>query len=98
MVIDHTVDDNVSMSGSSSNSSTTTRFYNFGIDNIVVRVFDRKTRIERPNVINLLFNSDIDNNDNDTHSVTSISSSSTFSSAQIIEPPQSSISLVLPDT
>ena len=98
MVIDHTVDDNVSMSGSSSNSSTTTRFYNFGTDNIVVRVFDRKTKIERPNVIDLRLNSDIDNNDNDAHSVTSISSSSTFSSVQIIEPPPSSIPLVTPDT
>ena len=52
MVVDHTVDDNVSMSCTSSNSSTTTRFYNFGTDNIVVLVFDQKTRLERPNVIN----------------------------------------------
>ena len=98
MVIDHTVDDNVSMSGSSSNSSTTTRFFNFGTDNIVVRVYDQKTKIERPNVIDFSLNSDIDNNDNDAHSVTSISSSSTFSSVQIIEPPPSSIPLVTPET
>ena len=72
MAVDNTVDDNVSMSCTSSESSTTTRFYNFGTDNIVVCVFDQKTRLERPDAINLLFNSDIDNNDNDTHSVTSI--------------------------
>ena len=80
MVVDHTDDDNVSMSCTSSNSSTTTRFYNFGTNNIVVPVFDRTTKLERPHVIDLHFNSDIDNNDNATHSVTSISSSSTLSS------------------
>ena len=99
MVVDHSVDDNVSLSCTSSNSSTTTRFYNFGTDNIVVRVFDRTTKLERPNIINLHYHSDIDNhdNDNDTHSVTSISSSSTSSSVQIIEPPSFSIPLVSPD-
>ena len=79
MVVDHTDDDNVSMFCTSSNLSTTTRFSNFGTDNIVVCVFDRTTKLERPHVINLHFNSDIDNNNNDTHSVTSISSSSTLS-------------------
>ena len=97
MVVDHTVDDNVSMSCTSSNSSTTTRFYNFGTDNIVVCVFDQTTRLERPNVINLLFNSDIDKNDNNTHSVTSISPSSTESSVQITKPPISSIPVVSPN-
>ena len=90
MVVDHTVDDNVFISSSSSNSSTTTRICNFGTNNIVVYVFNQKTRIERQNFMNLLFNSDIDNNDNDndndTHSVTSVSSSSTFSSAKIAGP------------
>ena len=62
MVVDHTDDDNVFMSCTSSNSSTTTRFYNFGTDNIVVRVFDGMKELERPRVINLHFNSDIDNN------------------------------------
>ena len=97
MVVDHTVDGNVSMSCTSSNSSTATRFYNFGTDNIVVCVFNLTTKLERPNIINLHFNSDIDNNDNDTHSVTSISSFSILSSVQIIEPPPSSIPVVLPD-
>ena len=49
MVVDHTFDDNLSMSSSSSssscssnsnsNSSATTRIYNFGTNNIVVRFF-----------------------------------------------------------
>ena len=62
MVVDHSVDNNVSMSCTSSNLSTTTRFYNFETDHIVVRVFDQTTKLERPHVINLHFNSD-------THSV-----------------------------
>ena len=96
MVVDHTVDDNISMSCTSSNSSTTTRFYNFGTDDIVVRVFDQTTKLERPNIINLHFNSDIDNNDNGAHYVTSISSSSTLSFVQIIEPSSFSILVVSP--
>ena len=87
-MVNHTVDDNVSMSSSSSNSSSTTKIYNFGTNNIVVIVFNQKIWIERLNFLNLFFNSDIDNNgnDNDTYSVTSVSSSSTFSSAKISEP------------
>ena len=97
MVVDHTDDDNVSMSCYSSNSPTTTRFYNFGTDNIVVPVFDQMIKLERSHVINLHFNSDIDNNDNGTHSVTYISSSSTLSSVQIIEPSPSVIPVVSPN-
>ena len=99
MVVDHSVDDNVSLSCTSSNSSTTTRFYNFGTDNIVFCVFNRRTKLERPNIINLHYHSEIDihDNDNDTHSVTSISSSSTSSSAPIIAPPSFSVPVVSPD-
>ena len=55
-------DDDVSMSSSSTFSSTVIKFDNFGGD-VTIRLFDRVTGIERPNVINLL--SDFENNDND---------------------------------
>ena len=88
LVADHTVD-NVLMSS----------FYNFCTDNIVVCVFDWKSGNVNANVINLFVNSDINNNDNATHSVILILSSSIFSSQQIIEhPKQPSIPLVLPNT
>ena len=94
--------DDDSFSSSSTLSSTVTQFYGFG-GNVVVRLFDRSTGIERANIIDLI--SDNKNNDNrndidnDTHqSVISISSSTSSSSVQIVEDPVYSVPFVSPDT
>ena len=99
-------DDDLSLSSSASTiSSTVTKFYGFG-GTVVVRVFDRVSGFERPNVVDLISDNenndnrnihDIDN-DNDTHqSVISISSSISSSSIQIVEGPSPAIPLVSPD-
>ena len=97
-------DDDLSLSSSASTiSSTVTKFYGFG-GTVVVRVFDRVSGFERPNVVDLISdnenndNRNINDNDNDTHqSAISISSSISSSSVQIVEGPSPALPLVSPD-
>ena len=92
-------DDDLSLSSSASTiSSTVTKFYGFG-GTVVVRVFDRVSGFERPNVVDLISDNENNDNDNDTHqSAISISSSISSSSVQIVEGPVISVPFVSPDT